>query len=118
MKAHFKLNRAKIRFQNDKTHLRKAPGDRGFQMGKAEGLFSNCHSRKGIGHPGPLDQQGTAQIRCWGEGKQLPAGTVSPAAVPLERLAGARAEAISSTREQEKSIRGWRSSPHCHTFGH
>ena len=59
MKAHFKLNRAKIRFQNDKTHLRKAPGDRGFQMGKVEGLFSNCRSRKGIGHPGPLDQQGT-----------------------------------------------------------
>ena len=48
----------------------------GVKKNKAEGLLSNSASRRGIGHPGPLDQGWAAQIRRKGERGKPAAGTV------------------------------------------
>ena len=59
-----------------KSGIFKPVEDCGCKKNKAEGFLSNSASRKGIGHPGPLDQGWAAQIRRKGERGKPAAETV------------------------------------------
>jgi len=81
----------------------KLAEDCGCKKNKAEGLLSNSTTRRGIGHPGPLDQGWTAQIRKGKREGEAPSRTVATAAV--QPLPAARRSSASGKQGLRATIR-------------